>query len=217
MTVQKSIKTLLLLVAVILAACSSHKKETALPFYSTPDFTPQWLSFGDKEYDEIHTIAPFTFTNQEGKRISQKQVEGKVYVANFFFTRCGSICPKMNSNLKTVADTFAANDDVRILSHSVTPESDSVQQLAAYGIRNGINPQNWWLLTGNKEAIYTLARRSYFADEETGYRLTSNDFLHTENAVLIDRKGRIRGVYNATLQLEMQKLVEHINQLLKEE
>jgi protein SCO1 len=217
MTVQRSIKTLLALAAVILAACSSSKKETALPFYSTPDFTPQWLSQSDKEYEEVHTIAPFTFTNQEGKIISQKQVEGKVYVANFFFTRCGSICPKMNSNLKTVADTFAANDDVRILSHSVTPETDSVQQLAAYGKRNGINPQNWWLLTGDKEAIYNLARRSYFADEETGYRLTSNDFLHTENAVLIDRKGRIRGVYNATLQLEMQKLVEHINQLLKEE
>lgn len=217
MTVRKLINSRYVIGTMILFSCSVKQKEENLPFYNTPDFTPQWISSSNKNYNAIHTIAPFQFTNQHGETITNKNVTGKVYVANFFFTRCLSICPKMNGNLKKVAETFVHNPDVLILSHSVTPDADSVAQLKAYGRRNNINSKQWWLLTGNKEAIYNLARKSYFADEETGYNKSSKEFLHTENAVLVDRKGRIRGVYNATLELEVNKLIEHINMLLKEE
>lgn len=206
---------LLPLLLFTLVACQPRSKEVALPFYNTPDFTPQWLSPSNKEYASIHTIAPFSFVNQEGQIITSKDVAGKVYVASFFFTKCGSICPKMNANLKAVADSFAGNPAVLLLSHSVTPDLDSVPRLAQYAGQNGISARNWWLLTGDQAAIYTLARRSYFADEATGYDKGTDDFLHTENAVLIDQKGRIRGVYNATLALEMEKLILHIRQLLQ--
>lgn len=203
------------LILVALLSCGQAKKER-LPFYNTPDFTPQWLNAGDKAYISIHTIAPFSFTDQDGKTTSNKEVEGKIYVANFFFTTCTSICPKMMNNLKKIQEAFADNKEVLILSHSVMPERDSVQRLSDYANHFHIHSSQWHLLTGDKDAIYTMARQSYFADEETGYNKTSNEFLHTENCVLIDRKGRIRGVYNATLELEMEKLIDHIKLLLAE-
>lgn len=178
---------------------------------------PHWLSANNAEYRSIHTITPFRFTNQQGHVITDKEVAGKIYVASFFFTKCGSICPRMMENLQTVATAYINNPDVLLLSHSVTPDMDSVPQLAHYALEHRINSKQWWLLTGNKDSIYQLARRSYFADEETGYAKDSKSFLHTENAVLIDRKGRIRGVYNATLPLEMQKLTEDIQWLLSNE
>jgi protein SCO1/2 len=214
MTAQKLIS---IVSGLLLAGCFSKQPEKVLPFYNTPDFTPQWLASADKEYSSVHTIAPFKLNNQQGTIITNKNVEGKIYVANFFFTKCTGICPKMNNNLKKIADAFVTNPDVLILSHTVMPEADSIARLAKYGEREGIDVKKWWLLTGDKNEIYTLARQSYFADEELGYNRNSNDFLHTENAVLVDRKGRIRGVYNATLALEMDKLVQHINLLLKEE
>ena len=213
MTAQKLISWLSVL---LLAGCFSKQEEKVLPFYNTPDFTPHWFASTDKEYSSAHTIAHFELNNQQGATITNKNVGGKIYVANFFFTKCSGICPKMNNNLKKIADAFLTNPDVLILSHSVMPEADSVSSLAAYGEREGIDVKKWWLLTGDKNEIYTLARQSYFADEELGYSRNSNDFLHTENAVLVDRKGRIRGVYNATLTLEIDKLLEHINLLLEE-
>ena len=198
----------LLVIVLVLCSCKQLSKE--LPFYNTPDFTPQWISVTDKKYNSIHAIAPFSFLNQNGENITNKNVEGKICVANFFFTTCTSICPKMMNNLKKVQQAFLNSKDVVILSHSVLPETDSVQRLSAYAKRFNINSDQWWLLTGNKDEIYQLARKSYFADEETGYNKNSNEFLHTENCVLIDQKGRIRGVYNATLELEMNKLIEHI-------
>jgi protein SCO1/2 len=165
----------------------------------------------------IHTIAPFSFINQNGKTITNKNVEGRIYVANFFFTNCTSICPKMMNNLKKVQQAFSNNKDVLILSHSVLPETDSISRLAAYANKFGISSRQWWLLTGNKDQIYKLARKSYFADEEIGYNKNSTEFLHTENCILVDKKERIRGVYNGTLELEMNKLIEHIKILQLEE
>ena len=102
-----------------------------LPFYNTPDFTPQWFASTDKEYSSVHAIAPFKLRNQQEATITNKNVNGKIYVANFFFTKCTGICPKMNNNLKKIADAFATNPDVLILSYSVMPEADSVGSLAA--------------------------------------------------------------------------------------
>jgi protein SCO1/2 len=207
---------LVVLFCFLLAACGNHSSQPSLPFYNSPDFTPEWLTPSDKGYESLHHIAPFSFINQDSARITNKQVEGKIYVAGFFFTTCGSICPRMMANLKKVNDAFAQNDRVLLLSHTVLPETDSVQRLKAYAQKRGIDSRHWWLLTGNKEEIYKLARTSYFADDTLGYSNTGADFLHTENCVLVDGKGRLRGVYNATLELEMDKLIEHINLLLKE-
>jgi protein SCO1 len=213
---QNLIKFFSVLLLVCLFGCYAKEQKEQLPFYNTPEFTPQWLNATDNSYATIHTIAPFQFTNQEGKVISNKEVQGKIYVANFFFSKCASICPRTNANLKKLAVAFESNPDVLILSHSVTPEADSVAQLASYANKQGIDAKKWWLLTGDKEAIYTIARKSYFADEELGYNRSTRDFLHTENALLIDGKGRIRGVYNATLELEINKLIDHIHLLLNE-
>lgn len=205
----------IVVIVFILSSCKEAKKEQ-LPFYNTPDFTPQWLSSTDKEYGSVHTVSPFSFINQNGETITNKTVEGKIYVANFFFTTCTSICPKMMNNLKKIQNVLQNDKGILILSHSVMPERDSVQRLKAYAERFHIARQ-WHLLTGNKGEIYNMARKSYLADEESGYNENSNEFLHTENCVLVDKKGRIRGVYNATLELEIDKLIDHIKILQTEE
>jgi protein SCO1/2 len=120
-------------------------------------------------------------------------------------------------NLDDVQQAFLHDDKVRLVSHSVTPLRDSVSVLLKYAAVHHINNHKWWLLTGNKERIYTLARKAYFADDETGYNKTTDEFLHTENILLIDAVGRIRGVYNGTLKLEMLNLINHIKLLEKEQ
>ena len=197
----------------LFTSCGKLEKSDGLPFYNTPDFTPVWLKPDDAGYNTIHTIAPFSFTNQLGNTITNKSTEGKIYVANFFFTVCKSVCPAMMDNLSKVQGAFANDPKVLILSHSVTPARDSVPVLLKYAAKNHINNKQWWLLIGQQAAIYKLARQSYFADEATGYQRGLDEFLHTENLVLIDTKGRIRGVYNGSLMLEVEKLIGHIKLL----
>ena len=207
----------LLSFALLLFAFSACKEEnTGLPFYNTPDFTPVWLQPGEEGYDKIHTIPPFSFTNQFGQNVSNKTTAGKIYVANFFFASCKNICPAMMDNLEKVEKAFKNNHKVLILSHSVTPLKDNVAALRKYGDERHINNNNWLLLTGDRDATYQLARQAYFADEAGGYGKKPDEFLHTENVVLIDTKGRIRGVYNASLAVEIDMLVEDIKLLQKE-
>jgi protein SCO1/2 len=203
---------LLLLLLSSHIACNNNKQETQLPYYHTPDFTPSW----EVKADTIHSIAPFEFTNQAGEKVSNDLVKGKVYVANFFFTTCSGICPKMAAQLSHVADSFQQNERVKIISFSVTPDIDSVAQLAMYAKRNHINANQWQLLTGNKSEIYTLARQSYFAEEEPGFTKDSSQFLHTEHVVLVDQDAHIRGVYNGTLPLDMERLMSDIHTLIKQ-
>ena len=212
----KKCTTFILLITFLLA-CKTQDKKTTLPFFNTPDFTPLWIAPGDAGYKTIHTIAKFTFTNQLGQTITNKNVAGKIYVANFFFTTCGSICPQMMGNLAKVQDVFANDTSVIVLSYSVTPAHDNVQVLSAYANKNHINGKKWWLLTGNRDTIYRLARQSYFADDASGYTKSIDEFLHTENLVLIDKKGRIRGVYNGSLRLEVDNLIGHIKLLEQED
>ena len=206
-------KYLVLLLLFGAMSCATKSENHRLPFYNTPDFTPVWLGPGDDGYAAIHTIAPFRLTNQLGKTITNRQTAGKIYVANFFFASCGSICPKMMSNLADVQQAFINDDRVLLLSHTVTPLRDSVPVLYQYAADHHIDNKKWWLLTGNKDSIYRLARLAYFADDATGFNKTADEFLHTENVVLIDPKGRIRGVYNGTLKLEMANLINHIKLL----
>jgi protein SCO1/2 len=205
-------------IVMVLFSCNAKQEvDKSLPFYNTPDFTPQWIAATEAAYNKVHTISPFALQDQNGRTVTNKDVAGKIYVANFFFTTCGSICPKMTHNLKKVQDVFAQEKEVMLVSHTVLPEVDDVKRLKGYEERMHIDGNRWLLLTGDKEVLYTLARKSYFADEAIGFEKASNDFLHTENAVLIDKKGRIRGVYNATLELEINKLIEHIRLLQQEE
>jgi protein SCO1/2 len=203
---------LLLLLLSSYIACNNNKQETQLPYYHTPDYTPSW----EVKADTIHSIAPFEFTNQAGEKVSNDFVKGKAYVANFFFTTCPGICPKMTAQLSHVADSFRQNESVKIISFSVTPYIDSVAQLAMYAKRNHINTNQWQLLTGNKSEIYTLARQSYFAEEEPGFTKDSSQFLHTEHVVLVDQNAHIRGVYNGTLPLDMERLINDIHTLINQ-
>ncbi|MEO6630390.1 MAG: SCO family protein [Mucilaginibacter sp.] len=209
----KNHSRLLLICLLFITGCDDVATKTELPFYNTPDFTPVWLSPADAGYKNIHTIAPFNLINQQGQSITNKNTTGKIYVANFFFTSCQNICPPMMENLAKVAKTFNNDKRVLILSHSVTPRRDSVPVLQAYVQKHHINHNNWWLLTGNQPAIYKLARQAYFADDANGFTKGSDEFLHTENLVLVDTKGRIRGVYNGSLQLEVENLIAHIKLL----
>ena len=213
---KNKVSTVMLLAIVVLSACTQQPKST-LPYYNTPDFSPIWANEEKVEIDTLHTIAPFSFTNQNGQEVSNKTLAGKVYATNFFFTSCASICPKMTNNLQAVADSFAGNEKVNIVSYSVTPQTDDAAKLKQYEQQNNINGKQWQLLTGGASKIYTLARKSYFAEEEPGYNKDSTEFLHTEHCVLVDKKGHIRGVYNATIKLEIKRLIEDIGILLKEE
>jgi protein SCO1/2 len=208
-----SVAAVILLTA-LTVSCSDTKE--SLPFYHDASFTPRWKGESSFSIDTLHIIAPFQFIDQEGKEITNDTFKGKIYVANFFFTICPGICPKMTANLERVAEKFVNDPNVLFLSHSVTPDIDSVSQLKKYASEHHINASQWHLVTGDKDQIYTLARQSYFAEQEIGIRLSTNEFLHTEHFILVDQQGHIRGIYKGTLELEAQRLMEDIEILRKE-
>lgn len=188
-----------------------------LPYYNQPYFTPIFLQNNDEVNKQItHTIANFSFKNQHNNIITQKDIEGKIHVANFFFTSCGSICPVMINHMKLIDSAFKNDEALVLISYSVTPWIDSVQKLSVYANANNIQSKNWHLLTGKKDSIYNLARQSYFAEEDLGFTKDASNFLHTEHFLLIDKTKRIRGIYNGTLRLEMEQLIKDI-QTLKQE
>ncbi|RZJ70646.1 MAG: SCO family protein [Flavobacterium sp.] len=201
----------------IASSCSRQEKGPILPFYNTPEFSPQFFSTQHEADTKItHKIADFSFTDQNGWQITDKEIEGKVHVANFIFTSCGSICPVLTKHMKMVQAEFKNDSNIVILSFSVTPWIDNVEVLKEYAKRNEINSPNWHLLTRDKETIYSLARKSYFAEEDLGFTKDASNFLHTEHVILIDRKKRIRGIYNGTLQLENEQLIKDMKLLLQE-
>lgn len=162
-----------------------------------------------------HTIPDFRFTNQEGKPVNGEQLDGKITAVNFFFTSCPTICPPMMKSLKKVQEEFANTDTVHILSHTVDPVRDSVAVLADYGDKMGVDPQKWDLVTGDKKAIYKMARNGYevVAVEGDG---GETGFVHSENIALIDWQKRIRGYYDGTDDEEVEKLIQDIHYLLKQ-
>jgi protein SCO1/2 len=165
---------------------------------------------------KYHTIADFSFTNQNGITVTQKDYEGKIYVADFFFTTCGSICPIMTTNMIDIQKAFADNPKVMILSHTVTPEIDSVPVLKKYALEKGVIDSKWNLVTGDKKDIYSMARKSYLA-VKLGKPEELYDMVHTENFVLVDAERRVRGFYDGTKKGDIQKLIEDIQWLLTED
>lgn len=211
-----------ILVAAMLLSIASCKqgdkieeKET-LPFYNSADFDAEWIDESDPAYQQIHTIDDFVLLNQLGHTITNDSLNGYIYVANFFFTTCSGICPKMTNNLTALQDSFANNPKIKLVSFSVTPWVDTVEQLKQYAEGYGIDAGKWHLLTGSKEDIYNLARTSYFAEKGLGLQKDVDEFLHTESMLLIDSKGRIRGIYNATQKPDILRVIDNITVLLKE-
>jgi len=173
-----------------------------------------------------HIVSDFNFVNQYGDSISQSNLEGQIYVANYFFTTCGSICPLMNTEVKRVHNEFLEDNWLKILSHTVWPEGDSVSTLLEYSIRFDVNPKKWWFLTGSKESLYKMARQSYlvvpdennpdYESKEEYEEGVKSDFIHTENLVLIDPKKQIRGMYDGTNPDEVSELIKDIYDLKRE-
>jgi protein SCO1/2 len=205
---------LLLCFALIHGACS--RAPETLPFFNTADFKPNWIEKDDPRYKAIHTVSAFSFIDQNGDTITEQTIEDKIVVVDFFFTICPGICPRLTKNMGTIQQVFMHDISIKLLSHSVTPELDSVPSLRQYAAIYKVDGEKWHLLTGNRKEMYRIARDSYFADEETGVKKTENDFIHTENFILLDGKQRIRGVYNGTNPAEVERLIEDIRILKKE-
>ncbi|MEY2629538.1 MAG: hypothetical protein RLZZ469_433 [Bacteroidota bacterium] len=192
------------------------KPKKTLPIYNPADVNPELVDSTVQFVAKYHTIADFSFTNQNGKTVTQKDYEGKIYVADFFFTTCGSICPIMTTNMIDVQKAFADNPKVMILSHTVTPEIDSVPVLKKYALEKGVIDSKWNLVTGDKKDIYSMARKSYLA-VKLGKPEELYDMVHTENFVLVDAERRVRGFYDGTKKEEVKKLIEDIQWLLTED
>lgn len=191
------------------------KPAKSLPIFNPTDVNPELVDSTMQYKSKYHTIADFSFTNQNGKIITQKDYEGKVYVADFFFTTCGSICPKMTTNLVDVQKVFLINPKVKILSFTVMPDLDSVSVLKEYAQINGVNDTKWNLVTGDKKAIYAMARKSFLAVKQ-GKPDELYDMVHTENFVLVDTKKRVRGFYDGTKKEEITRLIEDIEWLCED-
>lgn len=208
----------IILLSFFLVAISCQKKaETSLPYYNTPDFSPLFLSKDEADKKITHFIDGFSLKNQDDKVFSNKDVNGKIEVVSFLFTSCSSICPTMVENLKVVDKAYQKDNSVSLLSFTVTPWLDTPKRLKEFKENHKIENPNWIFLTGKKNEIYTLARKSYFAEEDLGYSKDSTNFLHTEHVVLVDKKKRIRGIYNGTLKTDMLQLVDDISILKKEQ
>jgi len=152
-----------------ITACQPKSNTTEpLPYYNSPDFSPIWVNSTDARPDSLHRLAAFSFRNQNNKLVSEQTVKGKIHVADFFFTRCPGLCPRLTQSMSEIQAAFRTDPGVLLVSYSVTPERDSVPQLRQYATQHQVIDGKWHLLTGDHDAIYRLARKSYFADEKPG-------------------------------------------------
>jgi len=191
-----------------------------LPVKKLPIYQPAMVNFElvdstIQHQKKYHRIADFSLTNQNGKTVTQNDFKGKIYVADFFFTTCPTICIAMTDNLIKVQEKIKNNPNVMLLSHSVTPKMDSVAQLKKYALEKGVIDNKWHLVTGDKKVIYELARKSYLAVKEDGDG-GPFDMIHTENFILVDPESRIRGFYDGTDLNEIDRLLEELDWLMEE-
>jgi protein SCO1/2 len=170
------------------------------------------MNSGDTTY---HTVKPFLFIDQHDEKVTEETVKGKIYVTDFFFTTCQSICPIMSNQLERVYAKFHNNKDVLILSHTVAPEEDSVNVLLDYAKLHGVKDKQWLFLTGDKKQLYEMARQSYLLNAEEGNG-DEEDFIHTQNFALVDKERHLRGFYDGTDSLEVSRLITDMELLLEE-
>ena len=211
---KKSIPTFIFLalfsVVVIPVFYQLLKVDEKLKIYNPADVNPRLVDFSMKHITKDHTIADFELTNQNGEKITNKNYKDKIYVADFFFTRCQTICIAMAYNMIELQDFYKKDADILFLSHSVTPVIDSVPVLKEYADRKGVIDGKWNITTGAKTHIYELARKSYFAVVDQGDG-GLQDFIHTPNFILVDTKKQIRGIYDGTEDNEILRLIKDIN------
>jgi protein SCO1/2 len=192
------------------------KPKRVLPIYQPSQVNFELVDSTRQHIRKYHKIADFSLINQNGDIITQEDYTDKIYVADFFFTTCQTICPIMTDHMREIQDQLINDQEVMLLSHSVTPEIDSVEQLKRYAKLKGVNDTKWNLVTGDKKQIYELARQSYMAVKTTGVG-DQYDMIHTENFMLIDKKRQIRGYYDGTDPEDIVRLLEDISVLKKEE
>ena len=195
----------IVLIVLNLLSCNVFSNNEILPYYNSQDLTPSW------NIKNEHRITAFNLVDQNGKNFGSNLLNDKIYIANFFFTTCPGICPKMTKCFKVLQDSISLMNHVELVSFSVMPWVDTVNKLKKYGEENGVNPAKWHLLTGDKSIIYSLGRSSFFADNN---KLTdSTTFLHTDKMYLIDKNQQIRGVYNATNMDDISRVLTDIKAL----
>jgi protein SCO1/2 len=171
--------------------------------------------FGKVELPVLAKVRPFRFLRQDGVQVTERDVRGRVYVAEYFFTTCKGICPKMNRNMRAVYEAFGSRSDFLILSHTVDPETDSVARLKAYSDSMGVDTARWWFLTGGKADLYRTARESYLLDsQENSSRNISEQFIHTQFFALVDQDGQVRGIYDGLKKEELEQLRRDATELL---
>lgn len=191
------------------------KPREVLPIFQPAQVNEELVDSTIQHVKKYHTIADFSLTNQNGKTVTQDTYNNKIYIADFFFTTCQTICPIMTDHMVILQDKLKLDSDVMLLSHTVTPEIDSVAQLKKYALNKGVLDSKWNLVTGDKKKIYQLARKSYLAVKSNSDG-GEFDMIHTENFILIDQKKRIRGYYDGTLEEDIESLLNDID-ILKQE
>ncbi len=206
---------LVLSVIIITAIYSILNPQPKLPVYQPNMVNAELVDSTKQHIKKYHTIGDFALLNQNGETVTQKDYENKIYIADFFFTTCPTICPIMTDNMIKLQEILKDQDDVLLLSHTVTPEIDSVSVLKAYAEKKGVNDTKWNMVTGDKEQIYDLARKSYLVAKYEPFD-GEYDMIHTENFVLVDTKRRIRGFYDGTNWDEMEMLLKDL-EILKQE
>lgn len=207
---------LLVLSIIIISIIYSILKPTEiLPVFQPAQVNAEMVDSTMQHIKKYHTVANFELTNQNGEKITQANYEDKIYVADFFFTTCQTICPIMTDHMVKIQQEIRDEDHILLLSHTVMPEVDSVAQLKKYAREKGVDSKKWNLVTGDKKQIYELARKSYLAAKDDPY--SPYDLIHTENFVLVDKKKRIRGFYDGTDPESIEKLLKDIKILKAEE
>jgi len=206
----KNIGVLILVISMFLSCNQSSKR--VLPVYNPVDFNPELVDKSLHNKTQNHTVSDFQLINQNGDTITQESYKDKIYVVDFFFTRCTTICPVMTNNIGLLQKEFINNDDIMFLSLSVTPEIDSVSVLKEYAKNKDVIDAKWNVTTGDKKHIYNLARKSYFAVVEKGDG-GLQDFIHIPNFILVDKKKQIRGIYDGTEDEELLRLVNDLKVL----
>ncbi|MFT4621814.1 MAG: protein SCO1/2 [Myxococcota bacterium] len=196
---------------VLASACAAEAPSAGLPYFDSPEFTPRWV---EPPPADFHRIPAFSLVDQHGAEVTEADLAGKVAVVDFFFTSCQGICPQLAEGMARIDGSISADAPMVLLSHSVMPGTDTVPTLARYADQRGITSERWHLLTGDRQVIYDLGRTAYFVEEELGIERTDDDFLHTENIVLVDAEGHLRGVYNGLNATSVAQLVTDAEALL---
>jgi len=212
---KKLIPALIIVVIGITIAYNMNNKPKVLKVYNPIDLNPELVDESLRNVDKFHRVGSFSLTDQDGNEVTENNFKDKIYITDFFFVTCPTICPKMTKQMDRVYHEFEVNADISFLSHTVMPEADSVPVLKEYADEIGVSSDKWKFVTGDRKQIYNLARKTYFAAVTEGDG-GPDDFVHTENFVLVDKEKKLRGFYDGTSKKDIDRLIVDIYALLEE-